>query len=70
MYNKPSNGIKKDGIKGGIKGFGSAVGNIVEHCFTVPVNLTSSTDKLVQSKIVNDNGKQGESNSDNNPSNE
>jgi len=76
LYNKPSDGIKKDGIKGGIKGFGSAVGNIVEHCFTVPVDLTSSTYNLVKSKMVKENDKQTkndkqtESNSDNNSSNE
>ena len=34
LYNKPSEGAKQDGLKGGIKGLGSAVGNVVEHCFT------------------------------------
>lgn len=70
LYNKPSDGIKKDGLKGAIKGFGSAVGNVVEHCFTVPVDLTSSTYNLVQSKMVKENDKQSESDSDNNSSNE
>ena len=62
LYNKPSEGAKQDGLKGGLKGLGSAVGNVVEHCFTVPVDLTSSTYNLIKNKMSNEN--KNENNSD------
>jgi len=68
LYNKPSEGAKQDGLKGGIKGFGSAVGNVVEHCFTVPVDLTSSTYNLIKNKMSNE--KQNGNNSDDKTSND
>ena len=68
LYNKPSEGVKQDGIKGGIKGFGSAAGNFVEHCFTVPVDLSCSTYNLIKNKMSNE--KQNENNSDDKSSND
>ena len=64
LYNKPSEGVKQDGIKGGIKGFGSAAGNFVEHCFTVPVDLSCSTYNLIKSKVSNKDDKETESKED------
>ena len=64
LYNKPSEGVKQDGIKGGIKGFGSAAGNFVEHCFTVPVDLSCSTYNLIKSKVSKKDDKQTENKTD------
>ncbi len=64
LYNKPSEGVKQDGIKGGIKGFGSAAGNFVEHCFTVPVDLSCSTYNLIKSKVSKNDDKQSKNKSD------
>ncbi len=61
LYNKPSEGVKNDGIKGGIKGFGSAAGNFVEHCFTVPVDLTCSTYNLLKSNFTKNSASENES---------
>ena len=70
LYNKPSEGAKQDGLKGGIKGFGSAVGNVVEHCFTVPVDLSCSTYNLIKSKVTKKDDKPSENNSDDETSTE
>lgn len=70
LYNKPSEGAKQDGLKGGIKGFGSAVGNVVEHCFTVPVDLSCSTYNLIKSKVSKKDDKPSENNSDDESSTE
>jgi len=70
LYNKPSEGAKQDGLKGGIKGFGSAVGNVVEHCFTVPVDLSCSTYNLIKSKVTKKDDKPSENNSDDESSTE
>lgn len=64
LYNKPSEGVKQDGIKGGIKGLGSAAGNFVEHCFTVPVDLSCSTYNLIKSKVSKNDDKQSKNKSD------
>ena len=73
LYNKPSEGAKQDGLKGGLKGLGSAVGNVVEHCFTVPVDLTSSTYNLIKNNMSNEKKNENKSDdktSDDKPLNE
>ena len=64
LYNKPSEGVKQDGLKGGVKAFGSAIGNLVESCFTVPVDLSCSTYNLIKNKVSNKDEKQTENKSD------
>ena len=41
LYNKPVNAYKNEGMKGSLKGFGSALGGVVETVFVTPIDLVS-----------------------------
>lgn len=41
LYKKPVNAYKDDGMKGSLKGFGSALGGVVETVFVTPIDLVS-----------------------------
>ncbi len=70
LYNKPSEGIKNNGLRGGIKGLGSAVGNVVEHCFTVPVDITCVTYNAIANKLQKNEDKSSEDKSSEDKSSE
>ena len=54
LYKKPSEGVSNDGLKGGIRGLGSATGSVVEHFFTVPIDVIEVVaDKLKKKSSEN-----------------
>lgn len=50
LYKKPSEGVNNDGLKGGVRGLGSAAGNVVEHFFTVPIDIIEVVANKLQKK--------------------
>lgn len=55
LYNKPVNKYKDDGIKGSLKGFGSALGGVVETVIITPIDLISlGYNELSKKKSKND----------------
>jgi molybdopterin-guanine dinucleotide biosynthesis protein A len=64
IYKKPVDGFNTNGVKGGIKGMGSALGSVVEKCFVVPVDLTCVTYNLISNNLSNDKKSNDEKSND------